>query len=257
MTGRVQRVWLNGTEFASVHPALLLQHINEGDTKLTQKWMDRPGCGQILTGHAPQRREIHIEFAIRDGRDYARRVEAFSAACAWAYAGGWLELSDRPGQKIYVKLSQLPTLGRLREWTETMTIDFVAGWYPFFENKEPSTGSVTNVSQGSLSMFVPGNVQSCLGATVVSSSALSSIRLGVQETGTEILIAPSPSITAGAEIKLFYTNQHLLCITAGGTDLIRWRTGSDDLLVNPGANTINYQFDAASDLQLIAGGAWL
>lgn len=257
MSGRTQQVFLNGVDFATVHSSLLLQHINEGDLKLNQRWTDRPGFGQMLTTNGPQRREITIEFAIRDGRDYVNRLEAFTAVCAWAYDGGWLEVSDRPGQKIYVVPSQMPTIGRLREWTADMSIQFVAGWYPFWEETEPTTSTLTGVTSGSTTLTIPGNVQSCLAAKITSSSGLTSITLGVAETDTEITIERETAITAGKEIRLIYNDQHLLLINASGTDLMRWRTGSDNLLVNPGTATINYEFSAASNVQLIAGGAWL
>lgn len=257
MSGRTQKVWLNSVDFDSVHPALLLQHINEGDLKLNQRWFDRPGGGQLLTTDEPQKREITIEFAIRDGRDYTRRMEAFQAASAWAYGGGWLEVSDRPGQRIYVVASQMPAIGRLREWTENMSIHFTAAWNPFWEEVAPYTAGLTGVTSGSVSMAIPGNTQSHLAARITPTAALSTLTLGVEETDTEITIAPATSIAAGTEIDLVYDSHHLLCITAGSTQLMRYRSGSDDLLVNPGTATISYAFSASCDVQLIAGGAWL
>ena len=111
---RHQQVWLNNVDLASVHPSVLLQHINEGELKLLQRWNDRPGGGQMLLSNQYQQKEIIIEFAIRDGRNYDRRLEAFAAVCQWAAGGGWLEISSRPGQKIFVTLSQMPVIGRLR-----------------------------------------------------------------------------------------------------------------------------------------------
>jgi len=253
---RHQQVWLNGMDLASVHPSVLLQHINEGELKLTQRWNDRPGGGQMLLSNQYQQKEILIEFAIRDGRDYDRRLEAFTAVCQWAAGGGWLEVSSRPGQRIYVALSQMPTIGRLREWTETMSVHFLAGWYPFWEAVEPTMATGSGES-GTISISAPGTAQSCLEAKITSSSGLTSIKLANDATGTEIIIARSTPITAGKEISIAYDDRHLMKITADGTELMRWRTGSDDILLNPGANTIRYELSASGTVQLIAGGAWM
>ncbi len=253
--GRNQKVWLNGVDLITVHPAILLQQINEGDLKLNQRWMDRASGFQMLSVDAPQRKEIVIEFAIRDGRDFARRAEAYSAVCAWAYGGGWLEVSDRPGQKIRVACAQMPALGNLRDWTENISIRFIAGWYPFWENTAPIMANLQNVTSGSVMIAVPGNARSNLAATIVPSANIDSITLGVEETNTEITIATT--ITAGSNVHLRYTDEHFLCIDADGTDLLRWRTGSDDLILNPGTATIDYAFSGACNVTLIAGGAWM
>lgn len=256
MNGRVQKVWLNGVEFSTVHPALLLQHINEGELKLSQRWTERPGGGQILNGNTRLQREITIEFAIRDGRDYARRMEAFTAICAWAQDGGWLEVSDRPGKRIRVELAQFPVIGKLRDWAEDMAIHFTAGWYPLWEECTPAVKSVAG-SSGNVQLIVPGNTKSHLAVKITSSSALSSIVLGCDATNTEIRIAPATAIAANTEIKLGYDENHLMYITAGGAPIMRYRSGADDIILNPGACTVRYALNAEGAVQFLTGGAWL
>lgn len=257
MSGRQQKVWLNGVDLLTVHPAILLQHINESDLKLNQRWMDRAGGFQLMTVNNPQRKEIVIELAIRDGRDFTRRTEAYTAVCAWAYGGGWLEISNRPGQRIYVACSQMPALGNLRDWTDNIAIHFVAGAYPFWEEKTPMIASAVGVTSGVSYLTVPGNAPSNITATIVPANNLTSIQLEVEETGTAIQLTDMQNITAGTEIHMTYTDQHILCIDADGTDIMKYRTGSDDLIANPGMATINYTFSTACNVTVHAGGAWL
>ena len=251
---RHQQVWLNSVDLASVHPSILLQHINEGELKLLQRWNDRPGGGQMLLTNQYQQKEIIIEFAIRDGRNYDRRLEAFAAVCQWAAGGGWLEISSRPGQKIFVTLSQMPVIGRLREWTETMAIHFVAGWYPFWESVVPSTASASDVSGGSLEIFVPGNAPSKLSA-IITGSGLTSVTLSCTATSTGLWVSNPSGL--GGDVKFLHDDRGFLKITSGGVDVMKYRGGSDEVILNPGNNTVEYQFSAASSIQLIAGGAWM
>ena len=249
---RHQQVWLNSVDLASVHPSVLLQHINEGELKLLQRWNDRPGGGQMLLSNQYQQKEIIIEFAIRDGRNYDRRLEAFAAVCQWAAGGGWLEISSRPGQKIFVTLSQMPVIGRLREWTETMAIHFVAGWCPFWESTVPSTASGSGAS-GTINLFAPGNAPSKLSAVVTGS--LTSVTLSCPATGTAFWVS-NPS-GFDSVVRFFHDDRNLLHITSGGVDIMKYRGGSDEVILNPGNNVIAYQCNAAASIQLIAGGAWM
>ena len=250
---RHQQVWLNNVDLASVHPSVLLQHINEGELKLLQRWNDRPGGGQMLLSNQYQQKEIIIEFAIRDGRNYDRRLEAFAAVCQWAAGGGWLEISSRPGQKIFVTLSQMPVIGRLREWTENMAIHFIAGWCPFWENVVPSTASGSGAS-GTINLFAPGNAQSKLSA-IIAGSGLTSVTLSCPATDTALWVSNPSGL--GGDVRIYHDDQNLLHITAGGVDVMRYRGGSDEVILNPGHNAINYSINTSASIQLIAGGAWM
>lgn len=253
MYGRHQQVWLNGMDLASVHPSILLQHINEGELKLAQRWNDRPGGGQMLLSNQFQQKEILIEFAIRDGRDYDRRLEAFTAVCQWAVPGGWLEISSRPGQRIYVTLSQLPTIGRLREWTETMSVHFMAGWYPFWEDITPMTASASGSKTGTISIVAPGTAQSTLDAVI--GSGVKSVILANDATGTEIQISRTQAFSDG--ITIDHDERHLMRIMSGSAAIMKYRTGSDEIILNPGVNTIRYTLDTEAVVHLTAKGAWL
>lgn len=255
--GRYQRVWLNGIDFASVHPALLLQHISESNPEISQKWSDRPGGGQILTGSQITHREITIEFAIREALDYMKRLEVYTAVCAWCSRGGWLEISSRLGKRIYVTVSKLPAIGKLREWNENLSITFTAGWYPYWQDIAEHTKTEYLVSNSTTTIFVSGNVPSGISARIVPSDALTDFALAVDATDSRITISPKTAIAAGAEVVIGYDNRHLLRITVDGTPLSAYRTGSDELIANPGAAMVGFFFNTPCNLFLTSRGAWL
>ena len=58
-------------------------------------------------------------------------------------------------------------------------------------------------------------------------------------------------------MRFLHDDRGLLKITAGGVDVMRYRGGSDEVILNPGHNAINYSINTSASIQLIAGGAWM
>ena len=257
MMHQVQRAWLDGVEFASAHPALMLQHINEIEPKLTYKSSARFGGGLIEHSRVMDRREITLEFAIREGLDFARRQEAYQAAVAWAYNGGWLRLSDHPGQRIYVSMTKAPALGRLREWTEDMAITFTAAWYPWWENVDAQEVGVTAQASGTVQMHVLGTAPSCLCCSIVPvTGSLTSAIISTPESEMVISLENTPA-SAGSTVIIAYDDKHIMWIRCGSYNLLRYRTGSDDLILQPGYQPIGYSFNTTCNVTFWNRGVWL
>lgn len=254
---RIQRAWLNDVEFTDAHPALILQHISEGEPKVKHTAVNRPGGGLIEYSRVLERREITLEFAIREGLDFAKRQEAYQAAQAWAWGGGWLKLSSHPGQRIYVSLTKAPALGRLREWTNDLSMTFTAVWYPFWQNIEPQTASVVGQSSGTVQLHVLGTAPSCLCAYIYPiTDSLTSAIISTAESEMCISLESAP-LSAGSQLAIEYDNNHLLNIHCGIFPLLRYRSGSDDLIMMPGYQSIAFSFNTACNVLFENRGVWL
>lgn len=254
---RVQRAWLNGMEFATVHPSLILQHINEQAPKILYKTVERPGGGLMELARVTSQRDIILEFAIREGLDYAARMHALQAVNAWAMAGGSLELSDHPGQFIRVSLTAAPAMGQLRDWTHDLSMTFTAAWYPYWQDKSVATASAQGMATGSIDLFVLGTAPSCLEAeiTPVSSPLQLMTLTSLQSSmGLDLTGAPVP---AGETIKIDYDTRHLIRIMHGNDRLLRYRTGDDDVILMPGKQTILVSCNTACNITFKSRGVWL
>ena len=251
---RDQRVYLNGIDLQSVHPSILLQHIHDNGLRLDVKSADRAGApGQFMTGWRPQSREITVEFAIRERLDFTVRAQAITAVTAWAAGGGWLELSDRPGLRMYVALTEAPSLGKLREWTADLSMTFTAYEWPFWSESAPVVASDT-LTTGSLTVNVTGTWDTRLEAEITpASTALTSVVITV---GGETMTLSSLSVAAESTLKIWWDERHLLRITNGSTGLLSHRTGSD-LPLAPGSHTVTLTFNTDCDVRLWARGCYL
>ena len=258
MAFRYQEVWLNDVALSAVHPAVLIQHIQENPPRMTQKTAARNGSGQWLTSNRIESREIVVSFAIREGIDFMKRAAACSAVAEWAVNGGKLILSDRPGQQIHVACTAVPAVGKLREWTNELTVTFTAYDWPYWMEQIPSTVSGTNMTSGTLTLPVTGTVPAVLEAEITpASAALTSLTL-TGDNGDSIALT-SLNVAAESTLKLWYDDLHLLHITNGTTALLNKRTAAsaDDIRLKPGLRTITVAASTASTVKLMARGVYV
>lgn len=253
---RDQHVYLNGISLTDAHPSILLQHISEGAAELDVSTADRTGApGAFVHGLRLKRRQITVEFAVRERLDFAKRAEAVSAAAAWAMGGGWLTLSSRPGQRIFVQPSQLPDVGRLREWTRDIALVLEAQWWPLWTDTIPVRKRAADVSDAAITLGVSGTWPTNLEAEIVpKNGTLTTLTLTVD--GAQPMTLAGLSVANDVPLTIRWDARHLLRIESGGTGLLSKRTGSD-LPLAPGVRSIGFSADVACDVDLMARGCWL
>ena len=113
---RDQHVYLNGISLTDAHPLILLQHISEGAAELDVSTADRAGApGAFVHGIRLKRRQITVEFAVRERLDFAKRAEAVSAAAAWARPSRPLS-AFRHGRSVTGRIASLRRASPTKLW---------------------------------------------------------------------------------------------------------------------------------------------
>ena len=253
---RDQHVYLNGVSLESAHPLILLQHIDEAAPEINNKTGDRVGsAGQFVTSSQLTVREITISFAVRERLDFAKRAEAVSAAAAWAASGGWLSLSSRPGLRIWVVPEDLPSVGRLRDWTDDITMLLAAYAWPLWSEITPNKAILEDVSTAtSAYLSVPGTWETRLEATITPTGAtLTGVTIAVDG---QTMTLTGLTVAEDVPLRIWWDENHLLRIEAAGTGLLAKRTG-DDLVLTPGRHQVTVTCSTASDVTLMARGCYL
>lgn len=252
---RDQKVFLNGVDLQSAHPAVLLQHIHDNGAALDVRTADRAGAaGQFLTGWRVQNREITIDFAIRERLDFTVRADAVNAVTAWAARGGWLELSDRPGLRMWVALKSAPSLGKLRDWTADLSLTFEAHAWPFWTEAIPAVTAVDGATNRLLTVTVPGTWETRLEAEITPvSAALTSVSI---DPGEDAMTISNLNLAAGKTLRIWWDERHLLHIVGNNIALLSHRTGGD-LTVWPGVVQPRVIFNTACDVRIWARGCFL
>ena len=253
---RDQHVYLNGISLEDAHPLILLQHIDESAPEITTKTGERAGApGQFVTASTPTVREITITFAVRERLDFTKRAEAVSAAAAWAMSGGWLSLSSRPGLRMWVIPEELPSVGRLRDWTDDIMLVLAAYDWPFWTEASANSVTLEGVeNEDAAYISVPGTWDTRLEAVITSrNGALASAEISV---GDQTMTLSGLSVAEDVPLRIWWDEHHLLRIEAAGTGLLGKRSG-DDLVLKPGRHEVTVTVSTTCDVKLMARGCYL
>ena len=255
-----QEAWLNDQAFTAAHPALLIQNVTENPPKTAQKTVARAGVdGAFLTENRIEKRDIVIEFAVRERLNYAARAQAVERAAAWARNGGWLEIAQRPDLQIWTVLTGFPALGKPSEWNGTIMMILTAYAFPFWIEKIGSRcRSDGPITEADLALSVTGTEPTELEAVIVpATSGLTTVSIAVDEGAPFVL--EGLSVTAGSPLRIGVDPYRLLCVESGGVGLLGKRTDTafNPLTLRSGAHTIHVTTDAAASVTLEARGVFL
>lgn len=254
MTGRYQ-VWMNDRALTEIDPDIVITDILYtpiqrafATTQFTARHGSLPGRDFIAENR------VSVSFMIRK---YAtdERQTVCQAINNWCYNGGWLKVSDRPGQRMYVECTKPPVLPSVLRWLDVITVEFCAFVYPFWEDETPKTVELDAGDEGSVYMMCALDTEA--EATITAGEALTSVTLTCGDTSITLAAL---SIAAGATITIRYTEKdRILEIKSGNTDLMTYRTSasSDDLIAKPGANALAFTASGAASCVFSFRGAYL
>ena len=258
MTSRFD-VTLNGVSLLRAVPEVTILDITPTpaqpeDTTVQKGWRH----GSIVTKRAFQQASVTVTYDLSI-YDPKARMDAVLAVQAWAINGGKLMVSDREGQFLQVRCAQAPAITSSLKWIEPQTIQFVAYECPFWQADEADTQTIT----GSGSMEVGGIVDYApVSATIKSGNSLAAgtniTTLTVTCGSTEIKLE-GMTVNKSKQIKIGYDSNGFLTIkTSDGTDLMQYRTGSDELLLPCGkTSTVKVASNSPVTCVLSARGRWL
>lgn len=255
MPNRVQTVSLNGVSLTSLSPLILLQHIDERAPEWDVKTADRVGApGAFVTQMRPTKREVQITFAVRERLNFENRAGVVSAVMAWMQSGGYLTLSSRPGYRLAVVPTEMPNVGKLRDWTQDITFTLTAFAWPYWEQVTPTEISLSGNNSYTGEITVGGNAETAIEADIKGTSGmLTTVTLTV---GGQTMSLADLTVAKNSTMKIWRDERHLLRITNGANTLLSKRTG-DDLNFAPGTYEYSIATNATSTVKLWARGCVL
>lgn len=248
--------WLNNVALSEVSPDIYISDI-EYEPTMSKASTNAIGKrdGQY-SGHEKyvESNKITVYFEARAYKT-ADRQRIVQDVIAWGANGGWLQCSDRIGQRIYVKASKLPNISSVMRWLDNLSIEFTAYDYPFWVGDFPSTVTLENGATGTL--FLPGVWRSQAELSVLALSSVTSINVQVGNTN---LILSGLAMESGDVLTLTYTDEnHIMEIKHGSTSVLNKRAAEsdDDLLAEPGSNDLAFTSDGFAFCTIKVKGVWL
>lgn len=230
--------WMNGAALSEIDGDIMVTDIREKaptmkPVTIAKGWAD----GTRLAGNFRQSLSVAIRFCIRA---YAteKRKDACSRVREWAREG-WLEISDRPEQRLYVVCSTPPNIDSALRWTDTVEMVLTAYEVPWWEATAPNKATYSG-KNGNTTLSVVGQAEAPLDMSVTATSTIT--RVKVSANGKTITV-DGLNVEAGKRLEMSHQKNGLLSIKADGVSVLGKRTAmsADDLMVKPGANTIAFE----------------
>lgn len=203
------------------------------------------------------RRSLRVQIAaqIHVVHDLTRRAALLEDAAAWVGDGGILTVSYRPGRRLRVVPTAVPSLGNARDYTQELTLELTAYAPPFWEDADPVARSFAQGTSGEILLPMTGSVRAPLDCEVEAKASVTEFALTVGDLG---LYFEGLSLSAGQKLILSHEADGFLTAEANGIGALRKRTSDseDDLYVQPGPNTVGFESDGACAVTVSARGRY-
>lgn len=246
---------LNGVSFAGLDPAIILTDINEQAPKEDIETASRAiHPGTRLTFRRRRNLSVRLTFVVRE-YDPARRATLMDKIADWAVDDGWLVLSTRPDQRLYVHADTLPAMGSSLRWTDDIIIAMTAYERPYFEARWPVVSVISE--QGSICPL--GTVPEAYVEVDVTNKGAGDLTTLTATCATTRIKLEGLSVPPGEHIRIAYTDKDVLTITAAGVSALANRTADshDDLIAyTRQSNIITVEADQPVTAEFSARGRW-
>lgn len=259
------RVALDGIELDSIDDRIMIQKIETADGKESVSTVDLygVGSGSRVTSIHRSSLDITVKFTIRLRKtEMAAREEILERINAWAYAGGWLTTNYKENRRIRVFRAQAAGAGDPWNWTKEYSIIFRACGVPYWQEQNPETVTVRNVSSRSITFGMNGSEKSVLSVQFQNTSGgtINSFTIG---TGSAEIALRNLGLSNGQMLEIDRKDDGKRCMlyirkgsgSSWQSVMDKRTTGSsNDLFIEPGSRTVTFSADGAGNISVSCFG---
>lgn len=255
-----RRVIFCGEQLDEIHESIVIRGADPGVAKESSSTADKMGgWGQRMTEQHWQTAEAQVTFAIDIPKTrMAERREVFDKVIAWANRKGWLEFSTIEDRRLYVDKIVVPGAGDMWHWTNDYTITFRANSVPFWETKTATTAKKASIMKGSVAIDIGGTAPGVLDVSFKNISGALIKNFKVKTSKREMNLE-GVNLAADETLKIDHpaANGGVVRIRAGSRNVYSLMTGSDDLTVTPGSETVTIEATRAGELTVTNHARWI
>lgn len=247
-------VWLDGQALSEISQDILVLDIQYPPLSYANSVIrSAKRQGARLYRRQVDENSVTVLFEIH-AYDTRMRQEICNAVETWASKGGVLKTSDRDGKQLRCVCKTPPAIRSARDWTEPLSIVFVAYALPFWQETIPATLTLSGTS-GSGNLYVPGSIEDTfVEAEITANAALSQIIL---QAGNTSMTLSGLSVSSGQKIVISYDDEMIQQIKVGNTSLLDKRSGADDLRVDSGQSSeFSFASSASASVTFTVRGLW-
>lgn len=249
---------LNGIELGHLDPSILLLDIRYTAPVRTLTTTQLAGRdGQRLMRTTTSSVSVSLTFEIHE-QDIQRRFAVCEKVQQWAMEGGLLTTGDRPERQLHVVCETPPVIGSSLKWTDRLGVTLTAFDRPFWEDRFPTTVSLSGNT--SRSVYAPGFAAPAMVEGSVTNQGTGPIQQVDITAGETAFHFTGLGLTAGQKLTFDYDEHGILSIRVGSTSALDKRTplSSDDLTLIPGGmRTVSVHTDGSALTRLDIRGRYL
>lgn len=247
---------LNDVGVQDLSDRIYVEDIKE-DPKISIETANRAGFG-LFPMTKPTREELTITVTIYvKERNRLERQAIFEKILGWCEDGGWLRTNNRPGQRIYVHCTKMPS-SEVFNLSSRLEVEFSAYGFPYWQDIAPvqvaSTGAVRDAAiiirpNGTKDTFLEAEIAPATGT-------LTDVIL---TCGSQTITLTGLSATTAAPLMIYYDELSLLHIEVGGVSQLSKRTpaSADDIILTAGvSNDVELHFSTVCTYTIKARGRW-
>lgn len=257
MIGRYDAA-INGTWLSEIDDRIVVVDVLDDAAKNRVVTVERSsGSGLRYVRTQRESLTVTIQFVIWE-QDVDLRKELLLRVQRWAADSvgdvARLEINDRRGQLMYVRASEIPSVGSAK-WTDSLSMSFTAYEMPYWMDAEYAKVEVTEGGW----LFAPGFGHAFC-ETEATNTGEDPVTAVTLSTGDTSITFEGLSLAPGEKLVVSYDRYGRMHAMIGDASVLPNRTpaSSDDLVVLCGArNSVSVQSDGSMSVVFKARGVYM
>lgn len=247
---------LNDIGVQDLNDRIYVEDIKE-EPKVSNETANRAGFG-LFPMTKPYREELTITVTlyVKD-RNRLRRRDIFDRILDWCEDGGWLRTNIRPGQRIYVHCTKMPSI-EAYNLSSRLEAEFSAYGFPYWQDIAPvQVASSSAVRDAAIIIRPNGTKDTFLEAEIAP--ATGTLTDVILMCGTQSIVLSGLAATTAAPLMIYYDELSLQHIEVGGVSQLSKRTpaSADDIILTAGvSNDVELHFSTVCTYTIKARGRW-
>ena len=239
--------WFGGDTLRAADPRIYVTNISQ---EIAEKASYGENTGLDGRRRKRVRREllrVTVHFRVLENRDPEAREMAVEAANAWAREG-YLEISTKPGRRLYVTCQGRASVKSAEDPKEEYTLTFETAESPYWEDKAATVFAFAGGATDSRTVAIPGTMDTIAEASVTpTGGTLSTLTLRLGDT---YMYFTGLSVASGTALILDHDERGYLRIKAGTATKYHCRLAAsdDELEAAPGGQTAGFVANVACDV---------
>ena len=232
------RASMNGTQLDSLDDRIIITDIITDEPSEAVTTNERPSGGSYLTAVITQSLTVRIRVELHSPSVSERRG-LYSTVCRWGMGGGFLNISEKPYERLHIDRMTAPGVDALK-WTEALEFQLTAYACPWWEDIDAQTVAGSTGRYADAWFYNYGHMPTVADITVTVETGTMTgfiVACGYTQDGASVIehtmTFSGLTVAPGESFTISHDSTGILRIEASGVSVLDKRSASsaDDLII--------------------------